>query len=70
MPVRSRLVAQDARRRPTRRRYWEETTRIFGEDPWPYGVDSSRPTLEALIRYLHRNGLISREIPIEELFVS
>jgi 4,5-dihydroxyphthalate decarboxylase len=50
--------------------YWEETTRIFGADPWPYGIESSRPTLEALVRYLHREGVISRQVPIEELFVT
>ena len=50
--------------------YWEETKRIFGEDPWPYGIEANRPTLEALVRYLHADGLISRVLPIEDLFVS
>jgi 4,5-dihydroxyphthalate decarboxylase len=50
--------------------YWEATKRVFGDDPWPYGVEANRPTLEALVRYLRHDGLISRAIPIEELFVS
>jgi 4,5-dihydroxyphthalate decarboxylase len=49
--------------------YLEETERVFGEDPWPYGIEANRPTLEALVRYLHREGEIAREIPIHELFV-
>jgi 4,5-dihydroxyphthalate decarboxylase len=49
--------------------YWEETRRIFGDDPWPYGIEANRPTLETLVAYLHREGLISRRIPVEELFV-
>jgi 4,5-dihydroxyphthalate decarboxylase len=50
--------------------YWEETKRIFGEDPWPYGIEANRPTLEALLRYLHEDGLIANVFPIEDLFVT
>jgi 4,5-dihydroxyphthalate decarboxylase len=50
--------------------YWEATKRIFGDDPWPYGIEPNRATLEALVRNLHHEGLISRSIPIEELFVT
>ncbi len=48
--------------------YWEATKRIFGEDPWPYGIEANRVTLEALVRYLHHDGLIARIVPIEALF--
>lgn len=50
--------------------YWEATKKVFGEDPWPYGIEPNRPTLEALVRYLHHDGLISRIMPIEELFAT
>ena len=50
--------------------YFDETLREFGPDPWPYGIESSRPTLEALVTYLHREGLISKLHPIEDLFVA
>lgn len=42
---------------------------IFGDDPWPYGVAPNRTTLEALVAYLHDQDMISRKIPIEDLFV-
>lgn len=47
----------------------EELRDVFGDDPWPYGVEESRPTLEALVRYMHEQHFIDRKIPIEELFV-
>ena len=33
------------------------------------GVEENRPTLEALVRYMHEQHFIDRKIPIEELFV-
>jgi 4,5-dihydroxyphthalate decarboxylase len=50
--------------------YWEETKRLFGEDPWPYGIEPNRPTLETLVKYLHREGVITKRHPIEDIFVS
>jgi 4,5-dihydroxyphthalate decarboxylase len=41
----------------------------FGGDPWPYGVEANRPTLEALVRYMAEQSLIKAPIPIDELFV-
>jgi len=42
----------------------------FGGDPWPYGVEANRPTLEALVRYTGGGrSLIKAPIPIDELFV-
>jgi 4,5-dihydroxyphthalate decarboxylase len=42
---------------------------IFAGDPWPYGVDANRPTLEALVRYLTEQSLIKAPIPVDDLFV-
>ena len=48
----------------------EEIDQIFpGGDPFPYGVDPNRPTLEALVRYMVEQHFIPRAMPIEELFV-
>lgn len=47
----------------------QEMHDLFGPNPWPYGVEANRPTLEALVRHLHDQGLISRKIPLEEIFV-
>ena len=46
----------------------EEARATMGVDYWPYGVESSRPTLEALTQYLAEQGLAQRAAPIEELF--
>lgn len=48
--------------------YWEETKRIFGDDPWPYGIEANRATLETLVRYLHQDGLIPKIFSIEDIF--
>jgi 4,5-dihydroxyphthalate decarboxylase len=42
---------------------------VFGGDPWPYGIEPNRPTLEALVRYLAEQSLIKAPIPVQELFV-
>ncbi len=50
---------------------WEEQERIFGKDPWEYGLgERNRKTLETLVGYEHEQGLIKRKIPLEEMFVS
>ena len=47
----------------------EETWSMMGHDFWPYGIESNRVTLNALIQYLVEQGLIEHAIPLEELFV-
>lgn len=46
----------------------EEQVAILGNDPWAPGLERNRKTLETLIRYSFRQGLIDRKIPIEKLF--
>jgi 4,5-dihydroxyphthalate decarboxylase len=46
----------------------EEIEEVFGGDPWPYGIDANRPTLEALVQYLADQALIEKPVPIETLF--
>ena len=46
----------------------EETRAIFGEDFWPYGMESNRKTLEKLVLYAHQQGLTPRRLQVEELF--
>lgn len=48
---------------------FHEIDEVFGNDFWPYGVEENRPTLEALLTYLHEQAMIPKKIPIEELFV-
>ncbi|MBI2319104.1 MAG: ABC transporter substrate-binding protein [Betaproteobacteria bacterium] len=47
----------------------DEIDRVFGGDPWPYGIEANRPTLEALVTYLVEQSIIAAPIPVEELFV-
>ena len=42
---------------------------VFGGDPWPYGVDANRPTLEALVTYLVDHGIIASPMKVDDLFV-
>lgn len=47
----------------------EEIDEVFGGDPWPYGIEPNRPTLEALIRYMVEQHFIARLIAAEQLFL-
>ena len=47
----------------------EEIDEVFGGDPFPYGVEPNRPTLEALVQYMHEQHFIAEPTPIERLFV-
>jgi 4,5-dihydroxyphthalate decarboxylase len=46
----------------------EETAQLMGDDFWPYGVEANRPTLEAFVRYAHRQGLIPEPPDIDSIF--
>jgi 4,5-dihydroxyphthalate decarboxylase len=46
----------------------QETVALMGEDFWPYGVEPNRKTLEALLRYLERQGLLTNPIGVDDLF--
>lgn len=37
-------------------------------DPWPYGIEPNRPTLEALVTYLAEQHMIATPMPVEDLF--
>ena len=41
---------------------------VMGEDYWPYGVASSRKTLETFVRHHHSQGLSARPMDVAELF--
>jgi 4,5-dihydroxyphthalate decarboxylase len=46
-----------------------ELDEVFGGDPYPCGIEANRPSLEALVQYMHEQDFIPKAIPIEELFV-
>ena len=47
----------------------EEIDEVFGGDPFPYGIEPNRPTLQALVQYMVEQHFIAKAMPIEELFV-
>jgi 4,5-dihydroxyphthalate decarboxylase len=47
----------------------DEIDEVFGGDPWPYGIEPNRPTLEALVRFLADQSMIAAPVQLEDLFV-
>ena len=47
----------------------DEIREHFDGDPWPYGLEPNRPTLEALTRYLHEQGLTATKARVDDLFL-
>lgn len=47
----------------------DEIDELFGGDPWPYGVEENRPTLEAMVQYMQEQYLIEKTVPVDDLFV-
>ena len=47
----------------------DEIEEVFKGDPWPYGIEPNRPTLDALVTYLHEQHVIARKLPLEAIFV-
>ena len=46
----------------------DEIAASFGPDPYPYGIEASRPTIEAFCRYAHQQGVTHRPMTAEDLF--
>jgi 4,5-dihydroxyphthalate decarboxylase len=46
----------------------EESQRVFGGDPFPYGVEPNLATLEAATQYSYEQGLSARKVSVEEMF--
>jgi 4,5-dihydroxyphthalate decarboxylase len=47
----------------------DEINAVFGGDPWPYGVEPNRKTLEALLQFLLDQSMIPKISPVDDLFV-
>ncbi len=41
---------------------------LFGGDPFPYGIEANRATLEQLLRYAHQQGIAHRSATPDEVF--
>lgn len=45
-----------------------EAPKVFGEDPWPYGIEPNRPTLDSFLQFCYEQGVTTRRLQVEELF--
>ncbi|MBN9427932.1 MAG: ABC transporter substrate-binding protein [Burkholderiales bacterium] len=48
----------------------DEIADLFGGDPYPYGLDANRHTLEKFMEYLLDQSIIGKRVPIDDLFVN
>lgn len=53
---------------PFMRGYLDDTIAIWGDDPWPYGLERNRPVLAQFLRYAEEQGLLDRTPTPDELF--
>lgn len=48
--------------------YLAQTKRIFGNDPYPYGIKANREMLQTIIDYSFEQGLTAQKLKIEDIF--
>ncbi len=46
----------------------EDQRRVFGEDPYPYGIKANEKALETLADYSYEQGLTPKRLEIQDLF--
>ena len=52
------------------RHLFEEERKAFGDDPWPYGIKKNRANLERFIGYSLDQGLMQKQLEVEQLFAT
>lgn len=53
---------------PWLRAHIAQTAAVLGPDPYAYGIEANRTTLEAFVRYAADQGVAHRRVGVEELF--
>jgi 4,5-dihydroxyphthalate decarboxylase len=48
--------------------YAQRMRETFGGDPFPFGIEANRPTLEQFLRYTYEQGIARRHVTPEEIF--
>jgi 4,5-dihydroxyphthalate decarboxylase len=48
--------------------YGRKMQDLFGADPFPFGIDKNRPTLEQMLLYTFQQGIAERHMTPEEIF--
>jgi 4,5-dihydroxyphthalate decarboxylase len=46
----------------------DEIERVFGGDPFKYGVDAGRHNFEAFMQYMAEQGIIHAPLAVDDLF--
>ena len=46
----------------------EEERALFGDNPWPYGLEANGHVLETLVQYAYEQGLIKKKLDVKSLF--
>ena len=41
----------------------------MGDDLWPYGLEPNRKSIDTFLRYHHEQGLSTRRLTSEDIFV-
>jgi 4,5-dihydroxyphthalate decarboxylase len=52
------------------RHLFEEEQELLGRDLWPVGLKGNRNNLELFLDYMLEQGLLSKKIPLEEIFAN
>jgi len=47
----------------------DEIEEVLGGDPWPYGVEPNRKTLQALVESLYDQSMVDKPVNVDEMFV-
>ena len=50
------------------REYLQQTRRIFGDDPYPYGLNANREMLQTIVDFSFEQGLTPAKLKLEDLF--
>jgi 4,5-dihydroxyphthalate decarboxylase len=66
----TRLGDATVSRLPVRGSRLQEAFAPGQDDPWPYGVDANRVTLDAFLAYAHEQGVTGRRLEPDELFAA
>ena len=66
----ARLIEQSVSRYPLPwlTTYARRMRDMFDGDPFPFGIEANRPTLEQFLRYTHEQGIAHRHAKVEEIF--
>jgi 4,5-dihydroxyphthalate decarboxylase len=51
------------------RQVWEEQQAVMGADPWKFGIKDNEKVLKTIIRFADEQGLLAKEITIDDLFI-